>query len=91
MRWFTVTLEMLHFKSYLIPIYNSHVYLQKTPLLFLLMIAGWKIFGVSLWWVWFLQIVISLLNAIMVYAIAFVLWKKHANAVIAGSLLLANY
>ena len=60
MRALAVAYDMMQSHNYLMPIYNGAPYLHKTPLFFLLLIGGWKLFGVSIWWPRLVQTAIAL-------------------------------
>jgi 4-amino-4-deoxy-L-arabinose transferase-like glycosyltransferase len=49
-RYLAVAWEMWHGGDYLVPHLNGNPYSDKPPLLFWLVSAGWRIFGVSEWW-----------------------------------------
>ncbi|MFQ5547774.1 MAG: ArnT family glycosyltransferase [Woeseia sp.] len=49
-RYLGIAWEMWLSSDWLVPHLNGHPYSHKPPLLFWLIVAGWKLFGVNAWW-----------------------------------------
>ena len=58
-RYLSVAFDMMQSHNYILPVFNHTPYLHKTPLFFWLIIAGWKLFGFSLWWPRFVQAILT--------------------------------
>jgi 4-amino-4-deoxy-L-arabinose transferase-like glycosyltransferase len=92
-RYATVAWEMWHRGDLLVPHLNGVPYSDKPPLLFWLIQAGWRIFGVGEAWPRLLPALFSLVNLVLTAALARRLWPdrpaaaRTAPAVLVGLLL----
>jgi 4-amino-4-deoxy-L-arabinose transferase-like glycosyltransferase len=79
-RYAAVALEMLHRGDWLVPHLNGAAYSHKPPLLFWLVLAGWKVFGVSAVWARLVGPIAGVAAAALVAAVARALWPHDARA-----------
>ncbi len=96
-RYAAVALEMLHRGDWLVPHLNGEAYSHKPPLLFWLVLTGWKVFGVSAVWARLVGPLAGIAAVSLVGAIARALWPSDARArgwapvIIAGALIWASF
>lgn len=92
-RYAAVAWEMWNRGDLLVPHLNGLPYSDKPPLLFWLVQAGWKVFGVNDWWPRLVPALFSLCNLFLTAALARRLWPdrpavaRAAPAVLVGFLL----
>jgi 4-amino-4-deoxy-L-arabinose transferase-like glycosyltransferase len=92
-RYTTVAWEMWTRGDLLVPHLNGLPYSDKPPLLFWLMNAGWRVFGVNEWWPRLIPSLFALLNLFLTAILAHRLWpdrpavSRAAPAVLVGFLL----
>ena len=79
-RYAAVALEMLHRGDWLVPHLNGAAYSHKPPLLFWLVIAGWKVFGVSAVWARLVGPFAGIVAMALLDAFARALWPHDARA-----------
>jgi 4-amino-4-deoxy-L-arabinose transferase-like glycosyltransferase len=73
-RYASVAWEMWLRRSLLVPYVNGAPYADKPPLLFWLVLAGWKVLGVREWWMRLVPPAFSLGSVFLVYRLARELW-----------------
>lgn len=91
-RYLAVAWEMFREDQWLVPYLNGEAYAHKPPLLFWLLMAGWKLVGVNDAWTRILPVVLSGLSLLLVHRLAGRLWPGVEGvgrfaAVIAGGTL----
>jgi len=91
-RYLAVAWDMFRDGQWLVPHLNGEPYAHKPPLLFWLLMAGWKVLGVSDAWTRILPVVLSGLSLLLVHRLAGRLWPGVEGvgrfaAVIAGGTL----
>jgi 4-amino-4-deoxy-L-arabinose transferase-like glycosyltransferase len=79
-RYLTVAWEMFSGGDWLVPHLNGEFYTHKPPLLFWLIGAGWKIFGVSDWWPRLLPLLAGLAAWFVMWRLARRLWPQIEDA-----------
>jgi 4-amino-4-deoxy-L-arabinose transferase-like glycosyltransferase len=79
-RYAAVALEMMHRGDWLVPYLNGAAYSHKPPLLFWLVMSGWKVFGVSAMWARLVGPLAGMVSAALVAALARALWPLDARA-----------
>ncbi len=90
-RYISVAWDMRLYHSFIVPLLNGISYSHKPPFLFWLINADWLIFGVNGDTLRLIPLVFSLLNVLLVYRIAIVLWNdrkvaKYACIVLSSTL-----
>lgn len=80
-RYVSVAWEMWNNHSFLVPHLNGEPYSHKPPMLFWLIQAGWKLFGVNDYTPRLIPGLFSLLNLLLVYRISMRLWQDRKAAV----------
>jgi 4-amino-4-deoxy-L-arabinose transferase-like glycosyltransferase len=96
-RYAAVALEMLQRNDWLVPHLNGATYSHKPPLLFWLVLAGWKLFGVSEVWARVVAPIAGIIALWLVALLARALWPNDARArgwaplITAGALLWASF
>ncbi len=78
-RYAAVALEMLHRGDWLVPYLNGQPYSHKPPLLFWLILAGWKVAGVSTVWARLVGPLVGVGALALVGALARALWPRDAR------------
>lgn len=73
-RYISVAWEMWRDHSFLLPRLNESLYTEKPPLLFWLIMLGWKLFGVNDWWPRSIPLIFALFNLLLTRKIASCLW-----------------
>lgn len=76
-RYLSVAWEMWLRGDFLVPHKNFAVYVDKPPLLFWLMQAGWAVFGVNAWWPRLLPTLASMAALLLVARLAAALWPQQ--------------
>jgi 4-amino-4-deoxy-L-arabinose transferase-like glycosyltransferase len=76
-RYLSVAWEMWLRGDFLVPHKNFAVYVDKPPLLFWLMQAGWVVFGVNEWWPRLLPTLASMAALLLVARLAAALWPQQ--------------
>jgi len=96
-RYAAVALEMLQRGDWLVPHLNGETYSHKPPLLFWLVLAGWKLFGVSAVWARLVGPIAGIVALFLITALARALWPRDARirgwapVITAGALLWASF
>lgn len=97
-RYAEIAHEMLVYHNYITPQLNHLVFFDKPPLVYWLMAASMKVFGVTMWAVRIIPALLALLGCLMVYVTARTLYNRQAGwlaaAILASSVLyfaLAHY
>jgi 4-amino-4-deoxy-L-arabinose transferase-like glycosyltransferase len=96
-RYAAVALEMFQRGDWLVPHLNGEPYSHKPPLLFWLVLVGWKLFGVSELWARAVAPLAGLVALALIGRLARALWPDDARVplwsplVAAGSFLWAAY
>jgi 4-amino-4-deoxy-L-arabinose transferase-like glycosyltransferase len=78
-RYAAVALEMMRRNDWLVPHLNHAAYSHKPPLLFWLVLLGWKVFGVSELWARLVSPICALVALMQVSAVARMLWPHDAR------------
>ena len=78
-RYAAVALEMLQRHDWLVPHLNGATYSHKPPLLFWLVLAGWKVFGVSEVWARLVGPLAGIVALALLTALARALWPTDAR------------
>ena len=89
-RYVSVAWDMWNRHSFLVPYLNGVPYSHKPPMLFWLIQAGWKLFGVNDYTPRMVPCLFSMLNLILVYRIALRLWPKERKTAVYSALVLAS-
>lgn len=89
-RYLAVAWEMWQRGSFLVPYLNGEPYSHKPPLLFWLMHAGWKLFGVNAWWPRCVPALAAVVLLWVVRDLGQRLWPSHARVAATAPLLLAG-
>ncbi len=76
-RYLSVAWEMWQSHHFLVPHINGHPYSQKPPLLFWLILAGWKVFGVNQWSARMTAPLFGLLAVLLTRYLAGRLWPEQ--------------
>ncbi len=76
-RYLSVAWEMWQSHHFLVPHINGHPYSQKPPLLFWLILAGWKVFGVNQWSARMTAPLFGLLAVVLTRRLARRLWPEQ--------------
>lgn len=96
-RYLTVAWEMWQRNQEWVPLLHGAPYAHKPPLLFWLIQAGWKLFGVNEWWPRTLSPLFVAASILLTVDMARTLWPMHrsvaqmAGFVLMGSLLFALF
>ncbi|MEP6471781.1 MAG: glycosyltransferase family 39 protein [Acidobacteriota bacterium] len=91
-RYLAVAWEMWSGGDLLVPHLNGNPYSDKPPLLFWLVAAGWRLFGVSEWWARLVPSLFALGNLLLTARLARRLWPDREDvAHAAPPLLLATF
>ncbi|HYW52176.1 MAG TPA: glycosyltransferase family 39 protein, partial [Gemmatimonadaceae bacterium] len=96
-RYAAVALEMMQRGDWLVPHLNGATYSHKPPLLFWLVLAGWKLFGVSTAWARLVAPLAGLVALLLVSSLARRLWPHDARTrgwaplITAGALVWASF
>ena len=96
-RYAAVALEMLQRNDWLVPHLNGATYSHKPPLLFWLVLAGWKLFGVSAVWARMVAPLAGVAALWLTAVLARALWPSDARTrgwaplITAGALLWAAF
>jgi len=75
-RYLTVAWEMFVRGDWLVPHLNGEFYTHKPPLLFWLVGAGWKLFGVNEWWPRLVPLLLGLAGWTLLWRLARRLWPQ---------------
>ena len=78
-RYAAVALEMLQRGDWLVPHLNGATYSHKPPLLFWLVLVGWKVLGVSATWARLVAPIAGVIALSQVSAVAQALWPRDAR------------
>jgi 4-amino-4-deoxy-L-arabinose transferase-like glycosyltransferase len=76
-RYLSVAWEMWLREDFLVPHKNFAVYVDKPPLLFWLMQAGWAVFGINAWWPRLIPTVASMAALLLTARLAAALWPQR--------------
>ncbi len=79
-RYLSVAWDMKLYHSFIVPLLNGHSYSHKPPFLFWLINVDWLIFGVNEKTLRIIPILFSMLNIILVYKTALLLWNDKKIA-----------
>jgi 4-amino-4-deoxy-L-arabinose transferase-like glycosyltransferase len=96
-RYAAVALEMLQRNDWLVPHLNGATYSHKPPLLFWLVLAGWKVFGISELWARLVAPICGVVALGLIAMLARALWPHDARTrgwaplITAGALLWASF
>ena len=89
-RYVTVAWNMWLHGDYLVPHLNGEAYSHKPPLLFWLMNAGWKVFGVNDWWPRLVPSFFALGALLLTQRIARQLWPQRPQVALYSGLILTG-
>ena len=89
-RYLSVAWEMWLGGDFIVPYKNGAVYVDKPPLLFWLMQAGWALFGVNEWWPRLVPTLAAMAGLLLTARLAAHLWPQHARAARLAPWLLAS-
>jgi 4-amino-4-deoxy-L-arabinose transferase-like glycosyltransferase len=78
-RYAAVALEMMQRNDWLVPHLNGATYSHKPPLLFWLVMAGWKVFGVSEVWARLVGPLAGIVALALLTALSRALWPHDAR------------
>lgn len=87
-RYLAVAWEMWGRGDLLVPHLNGSPYSDKPPLLFWLIVAGWRLFGVSEWWARLVPSLFALGSLLLTARLARRLWPGREDVAHAAPLLL---
>ena len=87
-RYLAVAWEMWAGGDLLVPHLNGTPYSDKPPLLFWLVVAGWRLFGVSEWWARLVPSLFALGSLLLTARLARRLWPERENVAHAAPLFL---
>ncbi|MDD3651243.1 glycosyltransferase family 39 protein, partial [Immundisolibacter sp.] len=76
-RYLSVAWEMWLRGDFIVPHKNFAVYVDKPPLLFWLMQAGWAVFGVNEWWPRLVPTLAALASLLLTARLAGALWPQR--------------
>lgn len=79
-RYLSVVWEMWLRHDWLVPHLNGSVYVDKPPVLFWLILAGWKVFGVVEWWPRLIPALAAVGALALTARLARVLWPADPRA-----------
>ena len=79
-RYAAVALEMMQRGDWLVPQLNGEAYSHKPPLLFWLVLIGWKLFGVSAVWARLVAPLAGVVALALMASLARLLWPQDARA-----------
>ncbi len=96
-RYAAVALEMMQRGDWLVPHLNGATYSHKPPLLFWLVMLGWKVFGVSAVWARLVAPLAGVVALVLTASLARLLWPHDARTrgwapvITVGALLWASF
>ncbi len=96
-RYAAVALEMMQRGDWLVPHLNGETYSHKPPLLFWLVLLGWKAFGVSATWARLVAPLAGIVALALTASLARQLWPQDARTrgwapvIVAGAVLWASF
>ena len=96
-RYAAVALEMLQRGDWVVPHLNGETYSHKPPLLFWFVLAGWKLFGVSVVWARLVGPIAGIVALFLIAALARAFWPHDARirgwapVITVGTLLWATF
>jgi len=73
-KYLKISQDMMQQHNYLLAFWEGQPYSDKPPLLFWLIIGGWKIFGPVLWWPQFIVLALATLSLLITQQLAKMLW-----------------
>lgn len=89
-RYVSVAWEMWNHHSFLVPLLNGEPYSHKPPMLFWMIQAGWKLFGVNDFSPRLIPGIFSLFNLILVYRISLRIWPQERKTAVVAVWVLAS-
>lgn len=89
-RYLSVAWEMWLRGDFIVPYKNGAVYVDKPPLLFWLMQAGWALFGVNEWWPRLVPTLAAMASLLLTARLAAHLWPQQPKAARLAPWLLAS-
>jgi len=89
-RYLSVAWEMWLRGDFIVPYKNGAVYVDKPPLLFWLMHAGWALFGVNEWWPRLVPTLAAMAGLLLTARLAAHLWPQQPKAARLAPWLLAS-
>jgi 4-amino-4-deoxy-L-arabinose transferase-like glycosyltransferase len=89
-RYVSVAWEMQNAGSYAVPLLNGAPYAHKPPLLFWLIQADWKLFGVHDSVLRLIPVCFSLLCIVVLYRISLLLWPEERKTASCAALVLGS-
>jgi 4-amino-4-deoxy-L-arabinose transferase-like glycosyltransferase len=89
-RYLSVAWEMWLRGDFIVPHKNFAIYVDKPPMLFWLMQAGWAVFGVNEWWPRLIPTVAAMVSLLLVARLASALWPDSPRVARLAPLLLAS-
>lgn len=89
-RYLSVAWEMWLRGDFIVPYKNGAVYVDKPPLLFWLMQAGWALFGVNEWWPRLAPTLAAMAGLLLTARLAAHLWPQQPKAARLAPWLLAS-
>ena len=89
-RYLSVAWEMWLRHDFLVPHLNGVPYAEKPPLLFWLIVLGWRVVGVAEWWARLVPVLAGLASAGLTARLARRLWPGRPAAAPLAALLLAG-
>lgn len=87
-RYLAVAWEMWNHGEFLVPHLNGLPYSDKPPLLFWLIEAGWRVFGVHEWWARLVPSLFALASLFLTARLGRRLWPDRPDVAVAAPLLL---
>ncbi len=96
-RYAAVALEMMQRGDWLVPHLNGETYSHKPPLLFWLVLLGWKVFGISATWARLVAPLGGVIALALTASLARLLWPHDARTrgwapvLVAGAVLWASF
>jgi 4-amino-4-deoxy-L-arabinose transferase-like glycosyltransferase len=79
-RYMSISEYIFTHKEYLLLHFDGHIYTDKPPLMFWLIAAGWKVFGMHVWWPYLVLCLFSGASVFMTYQIAEILYEKDNDS-----------
>lgn len=89
-RYLSVAWEMWLRGDFIVPHKNFAIYVDKPPMLFWLMQAGWAVFGVNEWWPRLIPTLAAMASLLLVSRLAAALWPDSPRVARLAPLLLAS-
>ena len=81
-KYLKISQDMMDQHNYLLAYWQGLPYSDKPPLLFWLIIAGWKVFGPVLWWPQFIVLGLATISILITQRLAKILWPDKPEIVL---------